>query len=269
MKKETISVLGCGWYGLALAKALVADGYIVKGSTTSEHKLASIEALGIEPYLVNLANDKEKVEADFFTSDVLVICIPSRKKDDYSLSLIDQIERMLTLTRSNQLIFISSTGIYEDGNFIVDENIIPKPTSEVGKSLLAAETLLMKTTSFNTTIIRFGGLIGPNRNLAKHFAGKNEIANGLAPINLIHLDDCIGLTKAILLQKAFGQIYNGVAPTHPTRAEFYTKACADSGFEKPEFVNELLVWKQVESANVPKILGYEWKVSFDTSASMH
>lgn len=239
MKKETISILGCGWYGLPLAEALVADGYIVKGSTTSEHKLGQLKSLGIIPYLVNLTIPK--FDTDFFECDVLIISIPPG-----SLGFINQI-------KAKQVIFISSTGIYQNGNFIVDENTIPEPVSEPGKSLLAAETLLTQNEKFTTTVIRFGGLIGPNRNLAKHFAGKKDISNGLAPINLIHLDDCIGLTKAILHKKAFGLIYHGVAPHHPTRAAFYTQACINSGFEKPAFINELLDWKQIESVNVPGV----------------
>lgn len=250
---ETISILGCGWYGLALAKALVADGYPVKGSTTSECKLIALEEIGVEPYLINLANGKNSFDIDFFKNDVLVVCIPSRKKNEDSQSLVDQLKTICALTKSKQVIFISSTGIYQDGNFVVDENVTPEPTSEVGKTLLAAETLLKQHQGFTTTIIRFGGLIGPDRNLAKHFAGRVEIPNGLAPINLIHLDDCIGLTKAILSENAFGVTYHGVSPAHPTRAEFYTQACLNSGFEKPQFITELLDWKQIESVNVPKI----------------
>lgn len=251
MKKETISILGCGWYGLALAEALLADGYVVKGSTTSEYKLGQLKALGIIPYRINLA--VAEFDSDFFECDVLIISIPPGKKANDSLNYVDQVKEIGSIAKAKQVIFISSTGIYQNGNFIVDENSIPEPISEPGKSLLAAETLLKQNTQFTTTIIRFGGLIGPNRNLAKHFAGKTGIPNGLAPINLIHLYDCIGLTRAILAKKAFGSVYHGVAPYHPTRAAFYTQACIDSGFEKPEFINELLDWKQIESVNVPEV----------------
>ena len=169
---KTVSILGCGWYGLSLAKALVADGYTIKGSTTSEEKLIVLEESGIIPFLVNLSNGKGELDPNFFTSDVLVICIPSRKKNDASLGLLDQLKIIASLTKSKQVIFISSTGIYQDGNFIVDENVIPAPTSEVGKALHAAEQFLQQNTEFSTTVIRFGGLIGPNRNLAKHFGQK-------------------------------------------------------------------------------------------------
>ena len=260
MEIKTIGILGCGWYGFALAEALLADGYEVKGSTTSENKLAQLKEAVIMPYIVNLAT--HEFDADFFNCDVLIISIPPRKNNNALVSYVDQIKMIAEIAKAKQVIFISSTGIYQDGNFIVDENTIPEPTSETGKSLLAAETTLRDNPDFTTTVIRFGGLIGPNRNLAKHFAGKTDISNGLAPINLIHLYDCIGITKAVLSKKAFGIIYHGVSPIHPTRAAFYTQACINSGFEKPEFINELLDWKQIESVVIPRVLNYKWKVFF-------
>ncbi|SFH28826.1 NAD(P)H-binding protein [Pedobacter insulae] len=266
MKKETISILGCGWYGVALAEALLAEGYIVKGSTTNAHKISQLADLGIVSFLLNLADKNEQFNTGFFRCDVLIICIPPRRNNaeaavDY-VSQIRNIGTIATTERVKNIILISSSGVYEDGNFIVNETNNPTPTSETGKSLLAAETFLRNHPDFVSTIIRFGGLIGPNRNLARHFAGKTGIANGLAPINLIHLTDCIGLTSTILNTKKFGVVYHAVCPDHPTRKDFYTKLCIESGFEPPEFINELQNWKQIESVNIPAVLSYEWKIRF-------
>jgi nucleoside-diphosphate-sugar epimerase len=266
MKKKVISILGCGWYGLALAEALLAEGYVVKGSTTSRDKILQMRVIGIDPYLINLGNNEGQFDHNFFNCDVLVVSIPPRKNNtEAAVDFVGQVKNIAAIAsheKVKHVLFISSTGIYQDGNFIVDETIEPEPSSETGKSLLDAETFLKQQQSFTTTIIRFGGLIGPNRNLARHFAGKVNIANGLSPINLIHLTDCIGLTSAILAQKKFGYLYHGVCPSHPTRADFYTQLCIESGFPTPEFVNELQDWKQIESINVPKVLAYEWKILF-------
>jgi hypothetical protein len=35
LTKITISIAGCGWYGLNLAKELLKNDYTVKGSTTT------------------------------------------------------------------------------------------------------------------------------------------------------------------------------------------------------------------------------------------
>ncbi|WP_316769644.1 NAD(P)H-binding protein [Pedobacter frigiditerrae] len=261
MKNKSISILGCGWYGLAMAKALVADGYHVNGSTTSEEKLETFKKLNIKPYLINFNGESVNYDESFFNCDVLIISIPPKRnvQADYP-NKIKNIALAAEKANVKQIIFISSTGIFQNGNFIVDDETIPEPNTTAGEVLLAAEKVLKENQAFTTTIIRFAGLIGPERNLAKYFAGKTDIANGLAPINLIHLDDCIGITKAIIEQKAFGNIYHGVTPSHPSRKKFYTHACLTSGFEKPEFIEELLDWKQVESKNVARFLAYQFKI---------
>jgi 3-hydroxyisobutyrate dehydrogenase-like beta-hydroxyacid dehydrogenase len=50
-----ISILGCGWLGLPLAKALLENGFAVKGSTTSQEKLSVLENSGIQPFLIALS----------------------------------------------------------------------------------------------------------------------------------------------------------------------------------------------------------------------
>lgn len=79
------------------------------------------------------------------------------------------------------------------------------------------------------------------------------------------------MTEAIIQQKAFGKIYHGVTPNHPSRKEFYTKACIASGLEEPSFMDELMDWKQIESKNVFEVLAYEyvfkiWDKYFETLA---
>lgn len=263
-RQETISILGCGWYGLALGKALLAEGYRVKGSTTSENKLKLLEEAGIEPYLVNFGETALPHNQAFFASDILFISIPPKRNlpqpEDY-LRKMESIKLAVEKSQVQQVVFISSTGIFEDGNFVVDETVNPQPDSPAGNALLGAEKLLKNSPVFTTTIIRFGGLFGPNRNLAKHFAGRQAIANGLAPINLIHLDDCIQISLELLKQKAFGHIYHGVSPFHPSRAEFYTKACLVNGLESPEFLPEKTAWKEIISMNLPTQLNYVFKVA--------
>lgn len=253
--------MGCGWYGFALAKTLIADGYHVKGSTTRPEKLTSLAEAGIDAYLIDFDLANTSINIDFFKCDLLIISIPPGRNSpslaDYP-SKINNSALQAIKASVKQIIFISSTGVYQDGNFVVDEAIIPCPNTNIGKVIFEAEGVLTSNLSFTTTVIRFAGLIGPDRNLAKYFAGKTEISNGLAPINLIHLQDCIGLTTAIINQSAFGKIYHGVNPNHPTRKDFYTKACANSGLDRPQFRDEILAWKQIESKNVSEVLGYEY-----------
>jgi nucleoside-diphosphate-sugar epimerase len=264
MAAETnISILGCGWYGNALAKTLINTGIKVKGSTTSAHKTAHLAADGIEPYLVNFLPDAESYDPQFFNCDVLFICIPPKihagEAGDY-IHKVSAIINAVKLHGVKNVIFISSTGVYADVSTEVNELSNPQPNTETGRTLFTAENLFQAEPSFKTTIIRFGGLIGPNRDPGRFFAGKKDIPNGLAPVNLIHLDDCIGLTIAILHKNAFGYLFNACSPHHPTRADFYTQAAIKSGFETPQFIPELKEWKTIKSINIEPVLDYRFKV---------
>ncbi|MEN0053330.1 MAG: SDR family oxidoreductase [Mucilaginibacter sp.] len=259
-----ISILGCGWYGLALAKALIATGHQVKGSTTSAQKTEALAADGIDPYVVNFSVGSENYDAAFFDCDVLFIAIPPKSRSGEGAAFIPKIQGIIRAIKQHdvkKVVFISSTGVYADLNYEVTENTDPQPNTEAGKILLQAEDLFRDETSFKTTIIRFAGLIGPGRDPGRFFAGKKDIANGNAPVNLIHLDDCIGLSMVILDKQAFGYLFNGCSPDHPTRSAFYTKAAIKSGLEIPVFIEELKEWKVVKSVTVEPVLGYGYQVN--------
>ncbi|MEO6148765.1 MAG: SDR family oxidoreductase [Mucilaginibacter sp.] len=263
MNKEfTVSILGCGWYGLSLAKSLAGKGICVKGSTTSPEKLAGLKAEGINPYLVNITADTAYYDPAFFDCDILWIAIPPKRKAGEAGDYAKKMARIISAVKQHgikQVIHISSTGVYGDHNQHVNELTPPDPITESGKALLNVEKLLLGQTTFTATIIRFGGLMGPGRNPGRFFAGKHGIPNGKAPVNMIHLDDCIGISNAILDKQAFGYTFNACAPFHPEKADFYTKASMASGLEKPQFIDELLEWKVVDSIYVDEVLGYSFK----------
>ena len=78
MKK--ISILGCGWLGLPLAKTLIEKGNSVKGSTTSIEKIIILKELEIEPYTISLSANEIKGNINSFLdqSEVLIINIPPK-----------------------------------------------------------------------------------------------------------------------------------------------------------------------------------------------
>lgn len=244
---KQISILGCGWLGLPLAQALVEKGYAVKGSTTSIDKMATLENNGIQPFL--LALDSESVPdtfPDFLAgSETLIIAIPPKlrgKNKDYSdahnHSFVKKINNLLPFIKQStveKVLFISSTAVYGEANDVVDENTIPVPVTESGKQLLEIEQLLLTHTDFKTTILRFGGLIGPDRHPARFLAGKENVPNPEAPINLIDLQDCIGIILKILATNTWNTTLNAVTPFHPSREVYYTEKALAEKLIPPKF----------------------------------
>jgi len=260
-KKMTVSILGCGWYGRALGRALTAKGMTVKGSTTSADKLSALADFGILPFEVRAESDSLSADPAFFDCDVLVVSIPPRFRRGETADYLPKIGHIIGAIKQygvRKVIYTSSTGVYGDTNSEVNELSVPQPEPGSGTILLETEKLFTTETAFKTAILRFGGLIGEGRDPGRFFAGKTQIPNGRAPVNLVQLEDCVGVTEAIIMKDAFGYVFNTCSPEHPPKAGFYRAAAAKAGLPPPDFIDELLDWKIVLSVNIPAILGYRF-----------
>ncbi|MEO5685517.1 MAG: NAD(P)H-binding protein [Chitinophagaceae bacterium] len=257
-----ISILGCGWYGRALARSLLQKGYHVKGSATSLEKLTLLASAKINPCLVKITAEEDSIiDVDFFNCEILVVAFNTKMND--TENYLAKIRNLVSLIHQHQvkkIIFISSISVYGDHNTVVNESSIPQPQKNSGKSLLAAELLLTRDKFFTTSVIRFGGLAGPGRDPANFLAGKTLVPNGLAPINLIHLEDCIGITESVIRLGAGNGLFNAVAPHHPAKMDFYTRAAKKHAVLTPSFIEEKNQWKIVETIHLP-VLHYKFIVS--------
>lgn len=246
-----ISILGCGWLGFPLAKKLIEKGYSINGSTTSQNKLSTLENSGINPFIVILSEVEGMFESESVSesinsflqeSEILIIDIPPKLRGDNGNSLrkifVEKIENLIPFIEKStvkKVLFVSSTSVYGDENGTITEETLPNPETESGKQLLLAEAVLQKNQNFETTILRFGGLIGEDRHPVKFLAGKENLENPDAPINLIHQNDCIEIIQEIISQSKWNEVFNAVAPFHPTREEYYTQKAKQQNLILPKF----------------------------------
>lgn len=259
---NTISILGCGWLGFPLAKEFIKSGFEVKGSTTSTKKLSSLMANRIIPFQISLNPDvKGENLKSFFECDYLVINIPPQGKDnveEFHLSQIKSVIEQLNNSLCRKIIFISSTSVYGNNNSEVNEDDPAQPETDSGKALVKVEEYLRSEKNIEVTIIRFGGLIGEDRNPANYFAGRKNIPGGNSPVNLVHQSDCIGIIKTIVENEIWNETVNAVSPYHPTKKDFYTKAAANLKLDLPEFDDSIEQYKIVSSIKVKTLLKYEF-----------
>ena len=92
-----------------------------------------------------------------------------------------------------------------------------------------------------------------------HFERKN-IENPEASINLIHLDDCIGIVEAIIEKDCWEETFNAVSPHHPTRKEYYTQKAIALNLPSPEFdETKSSIGKTISSQKTERVLNYKFK----------
>jgi nucleoside-diphosphate-sugar epimerase len=273
-----ISILGCGWLGLPLAKSLLSKGFEVKGSTTSESKLEVLKNAGISPFQIQLEEHQVigTIEDFLKETDVLVIDIPPGLRREISstqeMTFVNKIKTLIPFIEKSgiqKVIFVSSTSVYGDGFPIVEitEETKPNPDNESGKQLAITETLLQSNPHFKTTVIRFGGLLGDDRHPIKFLAGRTNVENPDAPVNMIEREDCIGIIEKILKYSEtseqhdnWGETFNAVAPQHPTRKAYYHKKAEIFNLPLPTFAEDSeSKGKIISSEKVETILGYSFQ----------
>ena len=262
-----ISILGCGWLGFPLAKSLLEKGFSINGSTTSLEKIDVLEKAGISPFQINLFEDRIEGNLDLFlsNSNVLIIDIPPKLRGNSSENFVAKIQNIIPFIEKSsveKVLFVSSTSVYEDTSDLrnVSEETIPNPDTESGRQLLEAEQLLQSNKNFQSTIVRFGGLIGEDRHPIKFLAGRKNIENPEGPINLIHQVDCIGIIEAIYETNSWQETYNAITPYHPIRKEYYTHKAIELNLPLPEFdESKTSIGKTILSDKVTSVLNYEFK----------
>ncbi|MFT6748597.1 MAG: nucleoside-diphosphate-sugar epimerase [Flavobacterium sp.] len=262
------SILGCGWLGLPLAKKLVADGFKIKASKTNSQDFDSLKSFGISPFVIELTPEKSVGNFESFLKEAsfLIIDIPPglRNITNDTDSFINKIKHCIPFIEASsvkQVVFISSTSVYGDSeNYLENttENTAVNPDSESGRQLVLVEKLLLENLNFKTTILRFGGLIGPNRNPIKYLAGKKNVANPYAPINFIHQEDCIEIIRKMVSNSpSENRIFNAVAPFHPTRKNYYKEKAKEENLEIPEFDTvKKSIGKKISSQKLQSNLDY-------------
>ncbi len=263
MMNKTISIIGCGWLGVPLAKSFIAKGYKVKGSVTKTEKLGGLQQSGIWPFLFELnTNDFTLNDPGLFKTDVVIVAIPPGRTSQVENEFPAKIKQLITILKKykiKKVLFISSTSVYAENGKTVTENSSIEPVKPSGRALVIAENLLMSNINFDTTVLRFGGLIGPNRNPIRFIQRITQPLNGTACVNFIHLDDCVEIIKEIVRQNCWGEIYNASCPEHPIKREFYTTAAKKSGIPVPIFSTDPVPFKIVDSSKLVKELCFEFK----------
>ena len=264
MQKETITILGCGWLGLPLAQALVKAGYPVKGSTTKDENLETLRDTGLEPFLVELDPEVNGEDiTDFLHSDILIINIPPARRDDIVEYHIEQFSSLIDALGQSpvrSVLFVSSTSVYPSLNREVTEEDAVDPESLSGKALLLVEEMLMQESGFQTTVLRFGGLIGYDRNPEHYLTTMKKIVNPDPPMNLIHRDDCVRIISEIIRLQQWGEVFNACSPVHPLRRDYYARAAEAAAIALPPIASsvEPAPYKIVNSDKLASALHYQF-----------
>ncbi|MGW8122220.1 hypothetical protein ACV07N_06125 [Roseivirga echinicomitans] len=256
-----VSIVGCGWLGLALGRKLSKEGFSVMGSTTTKEKFDLLSSAGIRPFLLKM--DPMPMGEDFntlFQTDVLVINIPPGRKRNTPEFYGEQIKYLKYLVDQHKVprvIFVSSTSYYPNtGDWVTEESNFDLENGST-KAVVIGEKEIRQVDA-KLSVLRCGGLMGDDRIPGKWFAGMT-VSGAATPVNYIHRDDVVNIILHLIKgDLPEDETLNLVCPEHPTRKEVYEAMAQKYNFDQPHWeVPELMDSKKVSGKKLTD-LGYSF-----------
>ena len=246
-----ISVIGCGWLGLPLAKELLKIGHVVNGSTTQPEKELLLQAQGIQPFHYD-GTSEHHLPSFVHESEVVIINFPPSRSYNYA----EQIALLLQqFNNTSKIIFTSSIGVYQDVEGSVNEHsaLFADHPVVLGESAVVAS-------GKSYCILRLAGLIGADRHPVKNMSGRT-IENGNMRVNLIHRNDVINAIIHLLDKDQWNKTYNICSGEHPSKSDYYSAEANKLGIPAPTFTISEKIGKLVLSDKIQQELGFRCETS--------
>jgi len=244
---QTITILGCGYLGSALAKQCISKGWTVSALTRNSAKAKDLRAMGVDKVIEAQIEDENWHDQLDSSQDFVVNCVGAASSDaqGYISSYIegqDSVMKWLKQGSVKTFVFTSSTSVYpQSGKRFVDETASCVGVSEKGGLLLAAEQKCFPPVSSisRSFILRLSGLYGPGRHLLMNKVKQGEDIDGNEDriLNLIHRDDAANAVISCLQADAsnLGRIYNVSDGTHATRGQIVAWLAESLNLSTPSF----------------------------------
>ncbi|OAP41333.1 NAD(P)-dependent oxidoreductase [Sinorhizobium glycinis] len=207
-----VLILGAGYSGTAIAKALAPDAQSVTGTTRSPDKLAALRAAGIEPLLFDGDEISPELAAAMGKATHLVQSIaPGRDGDPMFRTGTPALDELLPNLR--WVGYLSTVGVYGDhgGGWVSEETPI-KPVSQRSRERVEAENAWLDHGARHgvpVAVLRLAGIYGPGRNAFRNLAEgtARRVVKPNQVFNRIRVED-IGSAAAFLAGRGMGGIFN-------------------------------------------------------------
>jgi nucleoside-diphosphate-sugar epimerase len=222
-----VTILGCGYVGVAVARYWQQKGdWVVTATTTRSSRVSSLEAIAQQVAIVK-GNDTKRLKSILQNQEVILLTMGARGasyEETYLQTAKTLVALLPELPSLRQAIYTSSYAVYGDrqGQW-VDESSPVAPANANAEILAQTEQVLLAATreNFKVCILRLGGIYGEGRELVKIFgraAGTTRPGQGQDASNWIHLADIVGAIDFALQHQLQG-IYNLVDDSHLTTGE--------------------------------------------------
>lgn len=171
MSETRAVILGCGYVGTELARALIADDVSVVATTRTPERVPQLEALGVRVALADIMQPATlRPLAEWAPQVVFDLVRPQQIGDDrYTPWGTRNVASAFAGAPLQALVYLSSTSVYgRRGGELTDESTPVAPSSPLGRARVECERIYLDQfaeTGLPARICRAPGIYGPGRTL--------------------------------------------------------------------------------------------------------
>jgi nucleoside-diphosphate-sugar epimerase len=225
-QKPHLFCFGLGYTALALARALVAEGWRVTGTCRDTAHADEARALGLEIVIFGRDHPIVDLGQHLATATHLLSSVPPDAGGDPVLD-VHGAAVAEAAPHLKWIGYLSTTGVYGDrqGGW-VEESSALTPTGERGRRRLDAETAWLALPQ-PAHLFRLAGIYGPGRSVLDTVrAGKaRRVLKPGQVFSRIHRDDIVQILLASIARPNPGAAYNVCDDDAADPAEVTTYAC--------------------------------------------
>ncbi len=251
-----ILIMGTGHVGKAMAQRLRQDGHTVVGTTTTPGKVAELESI-LDQVFVLKGAEADKVAAAAAGCDAVVVAVapnwkttntPQEREQQYKAVLVDSCVN--ASASCPRVIFCSSFSVYGDGGegeLAIDEST-PTANHEEPSSRYYQQAEQAALSGGAGCVLRYPDMYGapgdmtyPEKVKASHeyFGGKTIFGED-APLYAIHIDDVVQSIYHAIKQNLIGtyNVCDNDTVPHSNKIVF-DAICAAEDLEPLVFLNQI------------------------------
>ncbi|MDK1491587.1 SDR family oxidoreductase [Sinorhizobium sp. 7-81] len=232
-----VLILGAGYSGTAIAKALAPAAQSLTGTTRSSERLIELAQAGIRPLLYDgAAISAELADAMRQATHLVQSIAPGRDGDPMFRTGVAPLPELLPNLR--WIGYLSTVGVYGDhkGAWVTEETAC-KPVSQRSVERIDAENAWLAYGAerhIPVAVLRLAGIYGPGRNAFRNLAEgtARRLVKPNQVFNRIRVED-IGSAAAFLASRGMGGIFNVTDDEPAPPQDVVAEAARLMGVEPP------------------------------------
>ena len=222
------AILGCGYVGTRLARALLAEGgHRVRVCARNTTRLQPLGELGAEVHALDAAKSRAFGPALYGLSSPIVV---------YSIPPVPGAPPGEAIRRAGdacgsagaaRFLYLSSTAVYgetPDGETVDEETSIALGDSEAMTRIAEESAVEMaRLSGLPTVIFRLAAIYGPGRGVRERLKARTYklVDDGAHYFSRVHVDDIVGILRAAVEKAPAGAVYC-VSDDRPTTQREYS-----------------------------------------------